>query len=128
MDLLPQAKEIVQEVNSWVENTTNGLIREILPSGTLAQETTLVLANALYFKGAWDQKFDPTMTKTRSFYLLNGQMAEVPFMTSKNIYEKYYYRSFEHYKVLTIPYQSGSNPLKSPCISFFHMRRMAFQI
>ncbi|XP_028752766.1 serpin-ZXA-like [Neltuma alba] len=105
------AEEVAQEVNSWVENATSGLIREILPSGSLDQKTKLVLANALYFKGAWDQKFDPTMTKTRSFNLLNGEDVEVPFMTSKRG-EEYYYNSFENYKVLTIPYQSGSNPLK----------------
>ncbi|XP_054799285.1 serpin-ZX-like [Prosopis cineraria] len=51
------------------------------------------------------------MTRTRSFNLLNGQIVRVPFMTSERN-EKYYYRSYENYKVLTIPYQSGSNPLK----------------
>ncbi|KAI9073453.1 hypothetical protein K1719_044590 [Acacia pycnantha] len=111
VDFTNKADEVEREVNSWVENATNGLIREILPSGSLDQETKLVLANALYFKGAWDQKFDPTMTRTRSFNLLNGQIVEVPFMTAPR-YERYYYRSFENYKILNLPYQNGNNSLK----------------
>ena len=98
-------------MNSWVASATNGLIGQILPSGSLNKHTRLVLANALYFKGAWNQKFDPNLTKTRSFNLINGEKVEVPFMTSKR-YEEYYWNSFENYKVLTIPYQSGSNHLK----------------
>ncbi|KAK4278185.1 hypothetical protein QN277_016066 [Acacia crassicarpa] len=111
VDFINKADKVEQEVNSWVENATNGVIREILPSGSLDQETKLVLANALYFKGAWDQKFDPTMTRTRSFNLLNGQIVEVPFMTAPR-YKEYYYRSFENYKILKLPYQNGNNSLK----------------
>ncbi|KAI9073449.1 hypothetical protein K1719_044586 [Acacia pycnantha] len=111
VDFINKAKKVAHEINSWVENATNGLIKEILPSGSIDEETELVLANALYFKGAWNQKFHPAMTKTRSFNLLNGENVQVPFMTSMPR-EEYYYNSFENHKVLTIPYQSGSNPLK----------------
>ncbi|KAK4278188.1 hypothetical protein QN277_016069 [Acacia crassicarpa] len=83
VDFVNKAEEVAHEINSWVKNATNGLIREILPSGSIDQETELVLANALYFKGAWNQKFDPAMTKTKSFNLLNGENVQVPFMTSK---------------------------------------------
>lgn len=98
-------------MNSWAENSTNGLINGILPSGSLDEETKLVLINALYFKGTWDQKFDPSMTKTENFNLLNGQVVQVPFMTIMR-HEEYYSRSFEDFKILKIPYQNCSNSLK----------------
>ncbi|XP_028752769.1 serpin-ZX-like [Neltuma alba] len=118
VDFTNKAEEVAQEANWWVENATNGVIMHILPSGSLSPKTTLVLANALYFKGAWDKKFDSTMTETRSFNLLNGENVKVPFMTSKK-WGSYYYRSFENhfnsfenYTILSIPYQCGSNPFK----------------
>ncbi|KAI9070664.1 hypothetical protein K1719_047372, partial [Acacia pycnantha] len=81
--LLLMAEEVEQKVNSWVENATNGLIRKILPLDSLDHGTRLVLANALYFKGAWAKRFDLTLTRTRSFNLLNGENVKVPFMTSE---------------------------------------------
>ncbi|KAK4278182.1 hypothetical protein QN277_016064 [Acacia crassicarpa] len=113
VDFRNKAEEVAEEVNSWTESETNGLIRELLPPDSITADTVLVLANALYFKGAWNsKKFDPTMTETKNFHLLNGGNVQVPFMTSMP-YEEYYYRSFNNYKVLAIPYhQSGRTPLK----------------
>ncbi|KAI9070665.1 hypothetical protein K1719_047373 [Acacia pycnantha] len=113
VDFKNKAEEVAKEVNSWTEKETNGLIRELLPPGYINKKTVLVLGNALYFKGAWNgKKFDPTMTETKSFHLLNGGNVQVPFMTSMP-YEEYSYRSFKNYKILAIPYhQSGRTPLK----------------
>ena len=72
-------------MNSWVASSTNGLIGQILPSGSLDKHTRLVLANALYFKGAWDHMFGPTMIETRDlietrdFNLLNTEKVKVSF-------------------------------------------------
>ena len=40
-------------MNSYSENATKGLIKKIISRGSLDKATTFVLANALYFKGAW---------------------------------------------------------------------------
>ena len=79
---------MIEKVNSWVENATEGLIKKLLPSGSLHSDTALVFANALYFKGEWDRKFDKTQTKHRDFHLLDGQVVRVPFMTSER-YEQH---------------------------------------
>ena len=99
---------MIEEVNSWVKNATEGLIKKLLPSGSLTCDTALVFANALYFKGEWDRKFDKTQTKHQDFHLLDGQVISVPFMTSKR-YERHLYRSFDGYKILSIPYQTGQD-------------------
>ncbi|KAL0431799.1 UNVERIFIED_CONTAM: Serpin-ZXA [Sesamum radiatum] len=106
-----KADDVRDEVNSWAESITGGLIKEILPLGSLNQDTALVLANALYFKGAWNRIFDTTRTKTMNFQLLNGEEVWVPFMTSR-YNEKHLYRGNDEYKILQIPYQNGQDMRK----------------
>ncbi|KAL6012570.1 hypothetical protein ACLOJK_003059 [Asimina triloba] len=71
-----------EEVNSWVEDATNGLVKSLLPPGSLDEDTKLVFANALYFKGDWATAFNPYATQERDFHLLDGRNARVPFMSS----------------------------------------------
>lgn len=98
---------MTSEVNSWAEKQTNGLITEVLPPGSVDSLSKLILANALYFKGEWEEKFDASKTKKQDFYLLDGSSVEVPFMTSKN---KQYIATFEGFKVLGLSYKQGSDP------------------
>lgn len=76
-------REVEKEVNLWVSETTNGLIKDLLPHGSLSDTTMLVLANALYFKGEWNDKFDSLKTRDGEFYLFNGSTVQIPFMTSQ---------------------------------------------
>jgi serpin B len=93
-------------VNSWVEKITSGLIKEILPPGSVDHTTRLVLGNALYFKGAWSEKFDASKTKDSDFQLLDGSSVQAPFMSST---EKQYIAYNNNVKVLKLPYQQGGN-------------------
>nr|ACJ85832.1 unknown [Medicago truncatula]AFK44565.1 unknown [Medicago truncatula] len=67
VDFQNKAVEVTNEVNSWAEKETNGLIKELLPLGSVNNATRLIFANALYFKGAWNDKFDASKRKTTSF-------------------------------------------------------------
>lgn len=86
----------------------NGLIKNLLPERCLERETVLILTNALYFKGAWTEKFDASRTENRDFYLLNGQIVRVPFMTSRK-HTYHFYESFDGFKILKIPYRNGQD-------------------
>ena len=97
-------------MNSWVEEATKGLISGPLSYESVNCDTAIIFANALYFKGLWDQKFDASRTQTRDFHLLNGQIVQVPFMTTNTRF--HHYRSFAGFKVLKLPYQSGQDPRK----------------
>jgi len=97
---------VESEVNSWVENVTAGLIKELLPSGSVDGNTRLVLGNALYFKGAWEEKFDASETKDSEFFLLNGSSVQVQFMTSK---AKQFVSSYDDFSVLRLPYKQGED-------------------
>ncbi|KAF6134306.1 hypothetical protein GIB67_035667 [Kingdonia uniflora] len=95
-------EEVRSQVNKWAEKATNGLINSILPLGSITNQTRFVLANALYFKGIWDTKFDKSRTKYSKFYLLDGSFVKVPFMT--NSYRQIIY-SFSDFKVLRLCYK-----------------------
>jgi serpin B len=106
VDFINKALEVTQEVNLWAEKETNGLIKEILPPDSVNSQTRLVFANALYFKGAWTEKFDASKTEDYDFHLLNGSSVKVPFMTSK---KKQFIRAFDGFKVLGLPYKQGGD-------------------
>ncbi|KAK2440428.1 hypothetical protein P8452_19529 [Trifolium repens] len=106
VDFLNKADEVAKEVNLWVEKKTNDLIKEILPPTSVDSATCLVFANALYFKGSWNQKFDVSKTKDYDFHLLNGSTVKVPFMISK---EMQFIKDFGDFKVLRLPYKKGND-------------------
>nr|GMD32403.1 serpin-ZX-like [Ipomoea batatas] len=106
VDFQLKASEVANEVNLWAEKETGGLIKEILPPGAVDNTTRLVFANALYFKGAWTEKFDASDTTDQEFHLLNGSPVQVPFMSSK---KKQYVKAFEGFKVLGLPYKQGED-------------------
>lgn len=101
-----KAPQVIQEVNSWAESKTNGLIKEVLPAGSVDHMSRLVLANALYFIGAWHEKFDASKTKEHDFHLLNGSTVQAPFMTSK---KNQTIKAFDGFKVLGLPYKQGED-------------------
>ncbi|KAI3465382.1 hypothetical protein Pfo_022045 [Paulownia fortunei] len=109
VDFQTKAVQVTKEVNTWADKETNGLIKDILPSDSVDATTRLIFANAVYFKGVWNEKFDASVTKVHKFFLLNGSSVEVPFMTSK---KKQYVRAFDGFKVLGLPYKQGEDKRK----------------
>ncbi|XVE72278.1 hypothetical protein DITRI_Ditri11bG0026600 [Diplodiscus trichospermus] len=109
-----KGEEVVAEVNAWAETATRGLIKNLLTEEALKsfnEDTALILANALYFKGTWAQLFDTSKTENRVFHLLNGQTVRVSFLTSVG-FERYFYRSFDGYEILKLPYRNSQSTRK----------------
>ncbi|KAJ0577239.1 putative Serpin family protein [Helianthus annuus] len=104
-----KAEEVADEVNSWAENQTNGLINQVISADEVKDGTMLILANAIYFKGTWTQKFNTSLTKERDFHLLNGNKVKVPFMTSS---KNQFVREYDGFKVLGLPYSQGQDNRK----------------
>ncbi|POO01502.1 Serpin family [Trema orientale] len=123
VDFRTQAEQVKKDVNSWVENETKGLIQGLL-SPDVELEPPLCLANALYFKGAWEHTFDISMNLDKKFYLLNGETIEVSFMTFA--YECRSYASFDDYKVLKLPYQSGPQCTNKQFSMYFFLPHRRF--
>ncbi|KAH6798457.1 hypothetical protein C2S51_034941 [Perilla frutescens var. frutescens] len=113
VDFLNKASEVTDEVNAWVERETKGLIKKILSPDQVGDITRLILANAVYFKGSWHEKFPKYLTKDRDFYLLNGDSVKAPMMSSL---KKQYVRCFDGFKVLRLPYRRGED---TRCFSMY---------
>jgi len=66
-------------INSDVEETTNGLIPELIQAGALRPDTVSALVNALYLKVAWRFRFNARATEERAFRSPAGRI-QVPTM------------------------------------------------
>ncbi|GAB2258255.1 hypothetical protein Droror1_Dr00014415 [Drosera rotundifolia] len=102
-----KANQVMEQVNSWVSKATKDLIRSmpIIPDESM----TCILANAIYFKGIWANKFKASSVKENVFHLLTGDTIRTPFMNQA--YKHYQCGSFENYKVIKLPYKVGSRTL-----------------
>ncbi|XP_061093676.1 leukocyte elastase inhibitor-like [Conger conger] len=67
-------------INSWVEKQTQDKIKDLLAKGVINILTRLVLVNAIYFKGEWDNKFKGKDTKEVSFKLSKNESQPVQMM------------------------------------------------
>jgi serpin B len=74
----PEAARIA--INDWVSRETKEKIKDIVQKGDIKTITRLVLANAVYFKAAWQNPFEPDATQPGVFYLLDGSKVDVPMM------------------------------------------------
>ncbi|MDN5899476.1 MAG: serpin family protein [Brachybacterium sp.] len=68
-----------EEINDWVADSTNDLIEELIPAGTLTAATRLVLVNALHLQAAWQEpltveggRFTTADGEERSCEMLHG--------------------------------------------------------
>lgn len=85
-DFRTNPEEVRIQINNWVSNVTKGHIRDLLPSHSISEDTDLVLANAVYFKGMWASRFDPINSKRDIFYASGSRNSVVTFMYQKSNY------------------------------------------
>jgi serpin B len=103
-----QAEDARKEINSWVAKATKKLITSVLPPGSVHGGTRLVLTNAIYFKGEWEEAFRRSRTKEHRFYRLDGSAVRVPFMAGIRG-GKYRVGCHDGFKVLKLPYKQAVN-------------------
>ncbi len=97
-----EASEAAREaINQWVSDGTDGLIGELLASGTVSALTRLVLTNAIYFQAHWNEPFDPDSTRDADFSLPDGGRTPVSMMTCK---ERFGYAEGSGYQAVELPY------------------------
>lgn len=88
-------------INEWVENETQEKITDLIPPGVLTPLTRLVLANAIYFKGDWQNRFKADRTEDAPFFVTPDASVQTPMMTQK---EKFGYVEDEAVQTIELPY------------------------
>ncbi len=69
-----------RRINGWVEDRTRDHITNLLPAKSVDSHTTMVVTNAVYFKGHWATPFEARETKNLPFTLSDGKIEQVPTM------------------------------------------------
>ncbi|XP_043300208.1 serpin B3-like [Cervus canadensis] len=104
-DFVSAAEESRKMINSWVESQTNGRIEDLFPQNSLSG-SVLILVNAVYFKGQWQEEFKKENTVQEKFWLNKDTSKPVQMMKQTN---RFNFVSLEDVqaKILEIPYKGG---------------------
>ncbi len=89
------------EIDSWVENQTNGKIKDLVKDKT-NDMTRLVITNAVYFMGTWKDQFNANLTSQDDFSLNPYETVEVPMMYQKSRFD---YTENDKLQILSMPYK-----------------------
>lgn len=82
ISILPFDDNVVDVINKWVEEKTNGMIPDLLDPSNIDPNTFMVLINAITFESEWATKYDEDQVNNGTFYLGNGNTQEATFLTS----------------------------------------------
>lgn len=92
----PQSKDII---NAWVEESTNGKIKEIVDQ--IDPLTVMFLINAIYFKGTWTYEFDKNQTRDDFFNLPDGSQVQCKMMAQTG---EFSYYANDDFQAIDLPY------------------------
>ena len=107
-DYLTAPEEARQAINRWVETETRDKIRNLLAKGTITRMTRMVLANAIYFKGKWENEFAKERTQNLPFIQADGKKTPTPMMQRTG---RYGYAEFEDFQLAELPYRGGATSM-----------------
>ncbi|XP_065317095.1 heterochromatin-associated protein MENT-like isoform X2 [Gordionus sp. m RMFG-2023] len=80
MNYKMKSYEAAKSINSYVSKATKGLIRDLLPPGSLNSDTRVVIVDTIYFKSDWESPFNPKNTAKRSFIRDDKKVEKIKMM------------------------------------------------
>ena len=79
---------LVESVNNWVKEKTNGLIPNVVNES--AKESNTILVNTIYLNDSWsDGLFDEYNTKTKKFSTISNEKVDKDFMCTQDKFSYY---------------------------------------
>lgn len=91
-----------KQINSWVEAKTEDRIKDLLPAGTIDEDTRSILVNTIYLKADWKNRFDEWKTESLPFHRLDGNEIEVPLMQMEKHFKHWQNNQLQ---LLEMPYR-----------------------
>ena len=89
-------------INTSVEKQTNGNVKELLKTGSVDGLARMILTNAIYFNGNWEEQFSTNFTDNRDFHINKSNSKSVKFMTRKGYYN---YADNDKMQIIEMPYE-----------------------
>jgi serpin B len=105
VDFVKNPSQSADQINAWVANLTNNYIKNLITPGLINDQTRVILTNAIYFKGLWENAFDPSITHPGDFTLDNGNVIKVPLMSQSHSFG---YAENDSFRMLVLPYKNSS--------------------
>lgn len=78
--------DFVDKINGWVNEKTNGKIPTLVSENN---KFITFIANAIYFKGTWEDKFNESSTQPEIFTDRNNKETEIDFMKRTDMISYY---------------------------------------
>ena len=93
--------QAVERINAWTNAKTRAKIKKLLEPDMIKEDTQLVLTNAIYFLGEWENTFEKKMTREARW--LGGSEARDVSMMSRT--GGYLYYETDEFQAVNIPYK-----------------------
>lgn len=74
LDFASAPEDARRAINDWAAGQTAQRIRDLLPPGTITEDTVLALVNAVYFKADWQWPFASVLTRRATFHAPGGDV------------------------------------------------------
>lgn len=104
VDFAAAPAEATAAINRYVAGTTRQKIPQLVSTGDIASDTTVVLANAIYFKAPWETPFDPLSTRPGSFLVGGTNPVVMPMMRRKGEFNTL---EEDDFLLVDLPYEGG---------------------
>jgi len=104
LDFIGASEESRKTINTWVEDQTQDKIKDLIPKGVITPLTTLVLTNAIYFKGDWVLEFDKEKTSKQGFRTGSGTV-EADMMMLTGDKAEFKYTETDDLQMIELPYK-----------------------
>ena len=88
-----------EAINGWVEDHTNGRIRDLLRD--VRPDTRMILTNAVWYKGRWRYPFSARRTAPEPFHVTEAETKDVPMMRQ---FHELSYGELGGVELLRLPY------------------------
>jgi len=110
VDFVNDAKKATDDINIWASDKTHGKIPEMNPA-PLPTDTRLVLVNALYFLGDWQNPFEANDSYKENFKTADGDV-ETMFMHKSEA--DMLYSETAGYQMISMPFKGAEGEADSP--------------
>jgi serpin B len=98
------AEQARETINSWVEEQTGGRIKDLLQPPLPRPDTSLLVTNAIYFKGDWATPFPMAATRDEDFKVTLDKVVPLPMMHRTG---RLNYFEGDGFQALELPYAGG---------------------